>query len=145
MYILAAPDPGSDGFYFLAVLLSSPSVSDSAAGNEPGDSAVPEPRDFRGPWLRAELKGIATSPPPGQPGHGDESIVRNQPARIVNGRAEGGYNETYEVICPSCGDSPDLDYAEISLGLQWLRGPHTLEVALAVFHEHQGIPWLLRP
>jgi hypothetical protein len=121
--------------------LGSSGVSDSAAGSEPGGSSVPEPRDSRGLWLCAELKGIATSPPPGEPGHGEESIVRKQPVRIVNGRAEGGYHEAYEVICPSCGDSPDLNYSEVSLGLQWLRGPHTLEVALAVCLKHQGISW----
>jgi hypothetical protein len=71
--------------------------------------------------------------------------VRKQPARIVDGRAEGGYNEACELICPSCGDSPDLDYSEIPLGLQWLRGPHTLEVSLAVYHKHQGVPWQPRP
>jgi len=47
----------------------------------------------------------------------------------------------YELICPSCGDHPGLDYSAISLRLQWLRGPYTLEAALAVFHKHQGVPW----
>jgi hypothetical protein len=65
--------------------------------------------------------------------------VRKQPVRIVDGRAEGGYHDAYEVICPSCGDSPDLDYSEVSLGLQWLRGPYTLEVALAAYLKHRGI------
>ena len=54
---------------------------------------------------------------------------------------EGGYTGMYEVVCPDCGDHPDLDYSEISPRLQWLRGPHRLEAALAVFHKHQGIPW----
>jgi hypothetical protein len=71
--------------------------------------------------------------------------LRNQPARIVDGRAEGGSNEAYEVICPSCGDNRDLNYSEISPGLQWLRGPHTLEKGLALYHEHQGIPWQSKP
>ena len=81
------------------------------------------------------------SPPAGQPGHGSEAILRSQPVRIVDGRPEGGYTGMYEVVCPGCGDHPDLDYSEISPRLQWLRGPHRLEAALAVFHKHQGIPW----
>ena len=86
-----------------------------------------------------------TSPPAGQPGHGSDAVLRKQPVRIVDGRAEGGYNEVFEVICPSCGDHLDLNYSEISPRLQWLRGPHQLEAGLAVFHKHQGIPWPARP
>ena len=81
------------------------------------------------------------SPPAGQPGHGSEAVLRSQPVRIVDGRAEGGCTGMYEVVCPGCGDHPDLDYSEISPRLQWLRGPYRLEAALAVFHKHQGIPW----
>ncbi|MFY9934586.1 MAG: hypothetical protein WAK82_41940 [Streptosporangiaceae bacterium] len=82
-----------------------------------------------------------TSPPAGQPGHGSKAALRNQPVRIVGGCVEGGYTGVYELICPDCGDHRDLDYSEISYRLQWLRGPYTLEAALAVFHKHQGIPW----
>ena len=82
-----------------------------------------------------------TSPPAGQPGHGSEAFLRSQPVRIMDGRAEGGYTNEYELICPNCGDRPDLDYSEISPRLQWLRGPYSLEAALAVFHKHQGILW----
>ena len=85
---------------------------------------------------------VLASPPAGQPGHGSDAVLRSQPVRIVNGHAEGGYTGMYEVVCPDCGDHPDLDYSEISPRLQWLRGPHRLEAALAVFHKHQGIPWL---
>ena len=81
-----------------------------------------------------------TPPPAGQPGHGSEAVLRNQPVRIVDGRIEGGYTDRYELICPSCGDHPDLDYSEVSPRLQWLRGPRKLEAALAVFHKHQGTP-----
>jgi len=86
-------------------------------------------------------EGVLASPPAGQPGHGSKAVLRSQPVRIVDGRAEGGYTGMYEVVCPDCGDHPDLDYSEISPRLQWLRGPHRLEAALAVFHKHQGIPW----
>lgn len=84
---------------------------------------------------------VVTPPPAGQPGHGSDAVLRRQPVRIVNGRIEGGYTDVYELICPGCGDHPYLDYSEISPRLQWLRGPHRLEAALAVFHKHQGTPW----
>jgi hypothetical protein len=51
--------------------------------------------------------------PAGQPGHGSTAVLRRQPARIVDGRSEGGYTDVFELICPSCGDHPDLDYSEI--------------------------------
>ena len=35
---------------------------------------------------------------------------------------EGGYPGLFELICPSCGDQPDLDYSEIPPWLLWLRG-----------------------
>ena len=82
-----------------------------------------------------------TSPPAGQRGHGSEAVLRNQPVRIVNGRIEGRYTDVYELICPGCGDNPDLDYSEVSPRLQRLRGPYKLEAALAAFHKHQGSPW----
>ncbi len=87
------------------------------------------------------VERVVTSPPADQPGHGSEAALRSQPVRIVDGRVEGGYTSMYELICPSCGDHPELDYLEISPRLQRLRGPYGLEAALAAFHKHQGIPW----
>ena len=75
----------------------------------------------------------------GQPGHGPTAVLRNQPARIVHGCIQGGYNDVYELICPSCGDHPFLDYSEVPLRLQRLRGPRTLEAALAAYDEHLGL------
>jgi hypothetical protein len=49
-------------------------------------------------------------------------VLRRQPARMVEGRAEGGYTDTFEIICCGCGDHPGLDYREISPGLQRVRG-----------------------
>jgi hypothetical protein len=34
----------------------------------------------------------------GQPGHGRMAFLRRQPARIVDGRIEGGYTSTSEFI-----------------------------------------------
>jgi hypothetical protein len=77
----------------------------------------------------------------GQPGHGSTAFLRNQPVRMADGRPRGGYTGVYELICPSCGDHPYLDYSEIPLRLQRLRGPCTLEATLAAHHKHLGIPW----
>jgi hypothetical protein len=107
----------------------------------PAAVSVLRPRDRRDLRLRNVPQAVVASPPAGQPGHGSEAVLRSQPVRVVGGRVEGGYTDMYELVCPSCGDHPDLDYSEISPRLQWLRGPYMLEAALAVFHKHQGVPW----
>ena len=81
-----------------------------------------------------------TLPLAGQPGHGRTAYVQRQPARIVDGRFEGGYTGLFELICPGCGDHPYLDYSEIPRRLQWLRGPRLLEAALAAYNKHLGPP-----
>ena len=45
------------------------------------------PRD---PWLRLDTDAGTTLPRAGQPGHGRTAYLRRQPARIVDGRMEGG-------------------------------------------------------
>jgi len=82
-----------------------------------------------------------TLPPAGQDGHGRTAFVRRQPARIVDGRFTGGYTDLFELICPGCGDHPYLDYSEVQPRLQWLRGPRSLEMALAAYHRHIGQTW----
>ena len=123
--------------------MSSPPTSDTGTRSAVDTGAVPSPLPGSpsDSWLRIGAQVFLRFPLPGQPGHGRTAFVRRRPVRIVDGRMEGGYTDAYELICPSCGDHPDLDYSEISPRLQWLRGPHRLEVALAVFHKHQGIPW----
>jgi hypothetical protein len=74
----------------------------------------------------------------GQPGHGRTTFVRRQPARIVDGRVEGGYTGRFELICPGCGDNPYVDYSEIPPLLQWLRGPRKLQAALEAYDKHLG-------
>ena len=56
---------------------------------------------------------------------------------------EGGYTSAYELICPSCGDHPYLDFLDVPPQLQWLRGPYLQEGALAAYEEHLGL--LSRP
>ena len=82
--------------------------------------------------------GGVTLPPAGQPGHGRTAFLRRQPARIADGRFEGGYTGLFELISPGCGDHPYLDYPEIPPRLQWLRGPRTLQAALAAYDKHLG-------
>ena len=61
-----------------------------------------------------------------QPRHGWTTVLRRQPARIVDGRAEGPYTDAFEIICCNCGDDPDLDYSEVSPRLQLVRGPYPI-------------------
>jgi hypothetical protein len=105
----------------------------------PGPAPAPRDRDDAGDSsLPAAAGSVATLPPPGQPGHGRAARLRRQPFRLVDGRVEGGYTDAFEVICPSCGDHPDLDHSEVPPWLQHLRGPHPLKQGLAVYLEHTG-------
>lgn len=89
-------------------------------------------------WLRTDAGSAVTLPPPGQPGHGGTARLRRQRGRLVDGRVEGGYTDVFEVICPSCGDHPDLDYSEVPSWLQSLRGPHAIQEGVAAYLEHIG-------
>ena len=79
-----------------------------------------------------------TLPAPGQPGHGLTASLRRQRCRLVDSGLEGSYTDAFEVICPSCGDDPDLDSSEVPPWLQLLRGPRTIKEALTVYLEHIG-------
>ncbi len=59
-----------------------------------------------------------------QPGDGWTVVLRRQPARMVEGRPEGGYTDASEIICRDCGDHPGLDYSEVSPELQRVHGPY---------------------
>jgi hypothetical protein len=65
--------------------------------------------------------------------------VRRRPVRIVDGRMEGGYTDAYELICPSCGDNPYLDFADVPAQLQRLRGSYVLAAAVAAYEDHLGL------
>ena len=71
-----------------------------------------------------------------QPGHGWTTVLRRQPARIVEGQPEGGYTDAFELICCDCGDDPDLDYSEISPRLQQVRGPYPIAAGVAAYERH---------
>jgi hypothetical protein len=84
----------------------------------------------------ADRRRARAVPAANRPAHGDTARLRRQPVRMVEGRAEGGYRDLFELICPSCGDHPYLDYSEVSPRLQRLRGPRTLTAGLAAYEKH---------
>jgi hypothetical protein len=117
-----------------------PDIADRApSARQPDAVAAPRgPHVPRDPWLRIDTEGALTSPLAGQPGHGNTASLRRQPARIVDGRMEGGDTGAFELICPQCGDHPYLDYSEISPRLQRIRGPYTLNAGVAAYEKHLG-------
>lgn len=42
----------------------------------------------------------------------------------------------FELICCECGDDPDLNYPEVPLKFQWMRGPYLLAAGIAAYEEH---------
>jgi hypothetical protein len=94
----------------------------------------------RDAWLRIGAQVFLRFPLPGQPGHGRTAFLRRRPARIVDGRMEGGYTSAYELICPNCGDHPYLDWVDVPPQLQQLRGPYLLQAGLPVYEAHLGLP-----
>jgi hypothetical protein len=73
-----------------------------------------------------------------RPPKGWTAVLRRQPARIVQGYAEGPYTGALEIICCGCGDHPALDYCEVSPELQLIRGPYSLADGLAAYEIHLG-------
>lgn len=63
-------------------------------------------------------------------------VLRRRPVRMVEGRAEGGYTEDFEVVCCECGDDPYLDYREVSPELQRVRGPYPMPEGVTAYVEH---------
>lgn len=131
--------PAAAGTTRLAVsYVSSPQTPDVVNSPRPGAGPALRPPDLCDPWLRIEPYGVMTPPLAGQAGHGRTAVVRNQPVRIVDGHFKGGYTGLFELICPSCGDHPYVDYTEVPPQLQRLRGPRALQEALAAYHKHIG-------
>src|SRR5690348_16991424 len=99
---------------------------DSVAGKQPA-----------GPSISAANGRVI--PAAGQPGHG-ESTASLRRQRVRPSRLEDGYTGAFEVICGDCGDSPELDYSQVSPRLQRLRGPYnTIEAGLVAYQEHLGL------
>jgi hypothetical protein len=74
-----------------------------------------------------------------QPGDGWTVVLRRRPARMIEGRPEGGYTDLFEIICCDCGDHPDLDYREVSPVLARVRGPYPIAAGIAAYVEHSGL------
>jgi hypothetical protein len=125
--------------------MSRPGNSDIAPSTGPAarPAAVfaPPPQDRPDSRLSTGSDAASEVPLTGQSGHGSAAFLRNQPVRSVDDHIHGGYNGVYELICPDCGDYPDLDYSEVVPRLQRLRGPRPIAEGLAAYHKHLGIPW----
>ena len=85
--------------------------------------------------------------PPQTPGHGrGMTSIRLQPA-AYHQRPDGqvtvsyaDYSNTYEVICPDCGDNLNVPYDAISPDLQQVRGPYQgIEEAKQALANHIGL------
>ena len=63
-------------------------------------------------------------------------VLRRQPARIVDGRADAPCTDAFEIICCHCGDDPDLDYFKVSPRLQLVRGPYSIAEGVAAYEAH---------
>ena len=72
----------------------------------------------------------------GRPGLDWTVVLRRQPTSMVAGQAEGGYTNTFEIICCDCGDDPGLEYTEVSPKLQLIRGPYPIAVGIAAYETH---------
>jgi hypothetical protein len=109
---------------------------------------VPAPPGWSGPGAeslpRVDAADAAVFPPAGQLGHGCTAVLRSQPARLVDGRAEGGHTGVFELICCDCGDNPYLDYSHVSARLQKIRGPYPIAEGLAAYETHLGIEQVSR-
>jgi hypothetical protein len=71
-----------------------------------------------------------------EPALGWTVVLRRQPVRIVEGHVQGGYTDAFEIICCDCGDHPDLDYRDVSLQLQRIRGPYSFAAGITAYLEH---------
>jgi len=88
---------------------------------------------------RAAATSGPQDPLAGEPGHGWTAVLRSQPVLIVDGRAQGGRTDAFELICCECGDNPYLDYSQVSPRLQQLRGPYPIAAGVAVYEQHLGV------
>jgi hypothetical protein len=74
-----------------------------------------------------------------EPALGWTLVLRRQPVHLVDGYPEGGYTDAYELICCDCGDNPDLDYRDISLDLQRIRGPYRFSAGIEAYRQHDRL------
>ena len=63
-------------------------------------------------------------------------VLRRRPVRIVDGRAEGGYTDEFEIVCCDRGDDPDLDYREVAPALRRIRRPYPMAAGVTAYVRH---------
>jgi hypothetical protein len=63
-------------------------------------------------------------------------VLRRKPVHLVQGRPEGGYTDTYELICSDCGDDPDLDFRDVSPWLRRIRGSYAIAAGVTAYNRH---------
>jgi hypothetical protein len=113
-------------------------VTDISSASRSQGGRVGRGRHTCDPRVRMDAEDVAALPVAGQPGHGRTTSLRRQSVWMADDR-EARYTGAYEVICRDCGDHPYLDYSEIPLRLQRIRGPYTLEAGVAAYAEHLGL------
>ena len=112
-------------------------VTDIRSASRSRGVRVGRGRHDRDPQVRIDAGDVVTLPLAGQPGHG-EATLRRQLVWMADER-KARCTGAYEVICCDCGDHPYLDYSKIPPRLQRIRGPYTLEAAVAAYAEHLGL------
>ena len=73
-----------------------------------------------------------------QPGKDWTVVLRRQSARTVQGRAEGGYTDAFEITGRDCDDHPGLDNVAVSPELQRIRGRYPIEAGSGADEKHLG-------
>src|SRR5262249_44829187 len=71
-----------------------------------------------------------------QPRDGCTVVLRRQPARIVNGQAEGPYTDAFEIICCQCGDAHGLAYPEVPPKLRRIRRRYPIDGGIVAYEVH---------
>ncbi len=67
------------------------------------------------------------------------TLRRQRKVRVVEGKPEGVYTDTFEIICRDCGDDPFWDYHDVPSRLQRIRGPYWMEAGVGEYEAH--IAW----
>ena len=71
-----------------------------------------------------------------KPALGWTVVLRRRPIRSAEDRAQGGYSNTFEIICCDCGDHPDRDYRDVPPRLRRIRGPYPIAAGIMAYEKH---------
>ena len=121
----------------VAATTAQATATQATGSGGPGATRAGRPADRRArSGLRRSRNDVAAMTAFGRPGLDWTVVLRRRPARIVAGHVEGGYTDTFEIICCDCGDDPDLDYREVAPELQRIRGPYPVAEGFAAYGKH---------